>query len=51
MLALQIIRAIKLPPNQKRERTGKKVKGSCPGTHAVHSVSLKKEVQLSAFDR
>ena len=39
VLTLHIIRAIKLPPNQKRERTtGKKVKGSWPWTHKINAL-------------
>ena len=35
------ISAIKLPPNQKRQwMAGKKIKGSWPGTHTMHSVTL-----------
>ena len=40
VLTHQIIRAIKLQPNQKRTTGRKKVKGSWPGTHTVHSVTL-----------
>ena len=40
VLTLWIIRAIKLPPNQKNERTtGKKFKGSWPWTHTMHLVT------------